>query len=86
MLLLTMGSPMITDASARRTWNEQSQKAYSQYINLLMGIEVPEEDPEEQRMKDFYENVVKTAQPTLHKDGQGKLFVTGVDEIFYPGN
>jgi len=82
MLLLVMGAPTISDQATRRSWNEQSKKVFTQYVDLLMGIEVSEEDLQEKEMIEFYENVVKKVKPTIHKDKDGKLSVKGVVGIF----
>lgn len=82
MLLLIMGSPVFHNASDRRNWNEQSKKIYSQYVNMLMGNEISEEDLQEEEMLSFYENVVKATKPIMSKNSEGKLSVTGVDGIF----
>jgi hypothetical protein len=82
MLLLVMGSPTFGNPSDRRSWNEQSKKVFSQYVNLLMGIEVSQEDMKEEEMVKFYEEVVKKSAPTMSKDRDGKLSVTGVAEVF----
>lgn len=82
MLLLIMGAPFITDPSHRRSWNEQSKKIYTQFVNLLTGVEVSQEDLQEEEMVQFYEEIVKKTKPVMSKDKKGKLSVTGVGNIF----
>lgn len=82
LLLLVMGAPSISDPSTRRSWNEQSKKVFTQYVDLIMGIEISEEDKQEQEMMEFYENVVKKVKPTIHKNDSGNVSVKGVLDIF----
>lgn len=82
LLMLTIGSRSFSDPSSARSWQENCRRLFSQYANMLIGIEVSEEDLQEEQMLEFYEQMVKQSKPVIHRSKDGKLSVTGVDNVF----
>lgn len=79
-LLLTIGSPMITDKDNRQKWDKQARDVFDKYVGLLMGVESVE-DPQaaaDAKLLEYYETVVKPSAPVLSKDKDGKLSVSGL--------
>ena len=76
LFLNTLGSPFITDDSARRAWDKQAKETFDQYVMLLLGQDSIPENREEALMKEYYSKVVQKSKPKMHRDKDGKLFVT----------
>lgn len=76
LLLTTMGSTFISDASNRRAWDEQASQVFDEYVMLNLGLSTLPQDRETTLMQKFYSEVVKDSRPTLKRGKDGKLSVT----------
>jgi len=53
-----------------------AQRNFEEMIALMQGQELPEGNPEEEKMLEFYEKSVKKSAPKITKTKDGKLVVT----------
>ncbi len=81
LLLTTLGSPFITDDSARRTWDKQAKEVFDEYVMLLMGQEALPVNKEEARMQKFYAESIQHSKPKLVRNKDGKLAVTDLPKV-----
>lgn len=90
MLLQTIGTPFITDANDKTTWDSQAKAFYSEYVDALIGREsapAPEDKEaksqaeREAGLRKFYEEVVQKTNPKLSRDGDGRLHVAGLPSV-----
>lgn len=80
-LMIAMGTPVISDASQRRTWDQTAKDTFDTYVLMLLGFEGKPENLQEQRMMDFYQKVIKPSAPVLKKDKTGKLWVENLPKL-----
>lgn len=90
-LLMTLGTPFITEEASKKLWDDKAREIFSEYVSSIYGQEFllkEEEDLEalsqkekEEGLRKFYDEVVKNTQPKLSRDGQGSLHVTGVPKV-----
>lgn len=68
MLLVTLGSPLFTDASQRSEWDRQAKAVFDDYVALSFGEEASPRAREESEMLKFYEEKIKSSKPILKGD------------------
>lgn len=79
LMLLAMASPNIANEN-RRTWNTGVKKSFEAYVSLLWGAEPNETSEEDDKMVEFYEEVVKKSTVVMTKTKEG-LVATGVPGV-----
>lgn len=82
LMLMALTNPSIDDPKRRREWGSTIRKIWTQYVSLLLNIEIPEKTDKEIEMMEFYQNVVKPSKPKLFRDKTGSLRVSGLDQLF----
>lgn len=85
LMLLTVTNPAIGDDSKRREWTGSVQAIWKEYVGLLMNVEIPAVSAEDEKMMQYYSEVVKKLKPKAvakkGKDRSMRLEVSGLDVL-----
>lgn len=69
------------DAESASAWEKKVRRIYNQYLELEFGIEIPEQTEKETQMLEYYSEVVKGMRPTLKRNKDGSLYVSGLERL-----
>lgn len=82
LLLITMGSALISESGARSEWDRQAKAAFEDYVLLMFGEEVSPRAKEEADLLKFYEEKIKESKPVIRgSSSKGDLRVENLPEL-----
>lgn len=79
--LLVANSIPFNDAAASQEWESKVKRIWNNYLALEYGLELPPDKEKELEMQEFYLKKVKALKPKLSRDTDGRLLVSGLDDL-----
>lgn len=80
-MLMTLTNPDLDNPNQRREWGSTVKDLWSEYLAMLMNVEMPEKTEKEVEMLEYYQSVVKKAKLKLFKTRDNRLNVSGVEQL-----
>lgn len=81
-MLTLLTNPAIQDQDARKDWRKRVTDIWRGYISKLFVVDLPSEDDDDNRLKEFYLKKVKNSKVQMFREeSTGELIATGVDGI-----
>lgn len=82
VMLMALTNPTIQDPAKHREWASAIKEIWTQYLSLLLNVEMPEHTKKEVEMLEYYQSVMKHSKLKLFKDKKtGKLQVSGIEKL-----
>lgn len=81
VMLMTLTNPTIQDPAKYREWSGSIKGLWTQYLSMLLNVELPEHTKKEVEMLEYYQNTMKHAKLKLSKDKAGKLKLSGLEKL-----
>ena len=85
LALLAINSGAFETSDSRDKWSEQVKSAWTSYMGLEYGIEIPEHTDHERRMLEYYNKKVKPLKAVIRSNGKKgrhqKIIVEGLESL-----